>query len=169
MKKIFLIITCILGYFLNSSAQISTCFRLNGVWGDWKEATYTFKVSGTVKNGYLYSNQPYDFQLHWTIDNYTSPSKKLKKQYKKEKKWFKYTGWVEYFVNENYPTIESLIRRNYIELWPSGNDSGSVKRRAKAEIWVDPDYKEIPRVINLFFDGVGVGVILYQNRSIWGW
>lgn len=165
MKKSLILLVCLLGCFLNSKADIYSCFNLNGIWGKWDREILLYG-SGSVSKAYLYLSQPYEFVFHWTIDNYIKPSKQLKNQTKKEGKWLQYTGWVEYYVTEQYPTIESLIKSGKIDYWPNESTKGAVKRRASAIIKINPDYKSAPTVYNIWFDGVGVG-INFRERSSW--
>lgn len=162
MKKFFLVLLFVLGFLTNSHGQIQTSFRLNGIWGKW-EKDYSLAFSGSIVQGLIYDidSEPYYYDFKWVIENYRSPTNKEINDCKKNGGgYFKYNGYVEYFVTEEYPTIESLIRLGSIYIWPNENKGYGykpVKRKANAQIWVSADKKR-PHYFQFFFDGIGIAV-----------
>lgn len=161
MKKTAIILIFILGCFINSHGQMQTAFRLNGIWGEW-EKQYSLAISGSIRQGLIYDidSAPYYYDFKWVIENYHSPTnEEIKECKKKGDGYFKYNGYVEYFVTEEYPTIQSLIELGSIYIWPSevkGYGYKPVKRKANAQIWVSAEKK--PHYFQFFFDGVGVAI-----------
>lgn len=105
-------------------------------------------------------HHPSDYFVHVTIDNYTPPTKEVKRYHRKNNLWYEYTGTVEYFVDERNPTIESLLKSGWFGWSMNSADitiGHHVKRTAKATIKIAP-YKNNLQTINVFFDNVGFGI-----------
>ena len=115
--------------------------------------------------------------LHYTITtiiprNLCSDSKlihirkqpiKREKQIERIKKWLEYSGTVEYYVSESYPTIKDIITKKQFPLIsPTTAKEGEpcVKRTTKARISIEPSYTFYPRNYAFWFDGIGVGINL---------
>lgn len=67
---------------------------------------------------------------------------------------------MEYYVTENYPTIEAILRAYefpYFNCTSGSNGNPCVKRTAHATIKIAP-YKKHPECYNIYFDNVAVGI-----------
>lgn len=183
MKKRFLIIIifiCFLSikaYSLSyKSSHYDFCAYFNGKWTEWHSRENGLGIAGwqvtMIRNynrfgGIAFNIVSFEkiegtpFQFH--IDNFTPPTKKEIKQHIKNNEWYVYEGWVEYYVNDDYPTIKDmLIAYHFPVVYPDKkkkNSSICVMRKAKATIKIAPyKEKEYPKLINIFFDNVGIGV-----------
>ncbi len=94
-----------------------------------------------------------------------TPDKKTIKLHYKNNMWYEYSGTVEYYVTEKYPTILDILKAfdfpyfNY----DSGSDGNPcVKRTARATIKIAP-YKDHPKCYNIYFDNIGVGIDLDEG------
>ena len=204
MKKLglkYVTIICMLfcfainGYCKKEQKGIYTAYLYKGYWSEWKETDYDYigfavkrsqiRIAGN--NGsfclYRYGNHPSDFFFNFTITGYTPPSKKeIKEHYKRKQEWV-YSGYVEYYICDVYPTIENCFVELGRLLYPSDlqaynydsklalvkakqiKDHGhftpiGLKRiRKSATIKIMP-YKNVPEFYNFFFDNVGYAVEL---------
>lgn len=82
-----------------------------------------------------------------------------------------FDGFVEYYVSETYPTVESFFKKAYksnsLDVFPRQQwVENTVKRKAKARIVIVERYKNAPRVLNCWFDNVGLGIDLLMIK--WG-
>ena len=87
------------------------------------------------------------------------------KNHLKNNLWYEYSGTVEYYVTEDYPTIESVLRTfdfPYFNCNSGYNGNPCVKRTAKATIKIAP-YKKRPKVYNIYFDNVAVGIYMEDS------
>ena len=171
MKKSIVLIIFI-SYVFVTKAQISTCCYLNGYWGEWKSHTtrYGFGIPNTneynLYGGYsgfiIYKKgtHPSEYIFKFQAYAYSTPDKKTIKEHRKNNVWYEYPGIVEYYVTEDFPTIDGILK---VWQFPQFNcNSGSignpcVKRVAAAKIKIAP-YKKRPQVYNIWFDDVGVAI-----------
>lgn len=158
---------------LYASAQIKVCCYYDGYWSEWEEAYLSdlygrldptipyLKIYGNYSGFCTYGNtaHPSTYSFKFQITNYTIPDKKTKKEHLKKGKWYEYSGTVEYYVKEDLPTIKDILKRESIfGHFPSITPSyGTRKRSVNATIQIAP-YKDHPRVYNIWFEGVGVGI-----------
>ena len=149
-------------------AQISTCAYYDGYWGEWKKQYTEFlyssnssyiKIYGNYSGFIVYntSSHPSEYTFKFQIDSYTIPTKELLKYHRKNNIWFEYTGYVEYFIDNSYPTIKEALR--IFGFAYVSNNPSAIKRTAKARIKIAP-YKDHPIVYNIFFEDVGIGIDL---------
>ena len=78
----------------------------------------------------------------------------------KNELWYEYSGFVEYYVTEQYPTITAILRAFEFPKFNcnSGSDGNPcVKRTARATIKIAP-YKKRPKCYNIYFDNIGVAI-----------
>lgn len=176
MKKflLFLLLT-ITGYVVAySQVTMSTAAYVRGYWTSWDERNYS--------NGYWFHRdfemqmsynrydhtftgmefrkagaQPWDWCFSFEVDNYVKPDKKTRKQHQKDNTWYEYSGWVEYYVTDDYPTIQKVLEYYQFPMIQPTGDTARAKRRARATIKIQP-YKKEPTCFNIYFDGVGVGI-----------
>ena len=174
MKKfLFTLISMIIG-FLGAYSQVSmsTAAYVHGYWTSWEEKNYsngyyfnrTFQLNGQV-NGDTFSGmeirlngkQPWDWCFKFEIDNYYKPDKKSRKEHQKNNTWYEYSGWVEYYVTDEYPTIQQVLEKFEFPVVQPTGETARAKRRARATIKIAP-YKKAPECFNIYFDGIGVGL-----------
>lgn len=160
---------------LYASAQIKICGYYDGYWGEWEEAYHTnlygmfdttlpyLKIYGNYSGFCTYQNtaHPSTYSFKFQITNYVVPDKKSRKEHLKSGKWYEYNGTVEYYVNNELPTIKQIMKRSSIFgsfplITPS---TDTRKRNVNATIQIAP-YKDHPRVYNIWFEGVAVGIDL---------
>ena len=106
---------------------------------------------------YAPKKHPSDYWFKFTIDNYRKPSKNEIKMAKKNNQFLSFTGTVEYYVNEEYPTIKEVFKKYHGPLIQGGTHP--VKRVAKATIKIQP-FKKHPFCYNFWFDDVGFAIFL---------
>lgn len=158
------------------NAQISTCPYYNGYWGKWKSHTtrymysspsYRYGLFGGYSGFIIYnkSDHPSKYIFKFDINSYVTPDKKSKKLHYKNNIWYEYSGTVEYYVTERYPTILDILKAFDFPYF--SYDSGSegnpcVKRTARATIKIAP-YEDHPKCYNIYFDNIGLGIDLDEG------
>lgn len=179
VKKLLLtIILTFLAFFEASSyAKISTAAYVRGYWTKWDVRNYEVRhdyaanhyyqdfelmmheVGGTFSNMQIRKAgcQPWNWCFKFEVDNYVKPDKKTRKQHLKDQTWYVYTGWVEYYVSDEFPTISKVLEYYEFPLIEPTGDTARAKRRARATIKIAP-YKKAPECFNIFFDDVGVAI-----------
>jgi hypothetical protein len=101
-------------------------------------------------------SQPWDWCFEFEMD-YGRPDKKTRKQHQKNNIWYEYSGWVEYYVTDEYPTIQKVLEAYQFPMIQPKGETARAKRRARATIKIAP-YKKAPECFNIYFDGVAVGI-----------
>lgn len=167
--KLLLVIVLVCISNVSSAQTVKICYNVGGYWNNWVYSVYN--AYGHYDNFVLCSGtHPSIFTLRIVLSNYQEPDKKTIKEHKKNNIWYTYNGIVEYWVCDKYPTIESVLKGASNEEFPfiPNPESGlnynqewgrRVKRTANATIKIAP-YDKLPRVYNLYFDNVGVGIEL---------
>ena len=160
---IFLLFLSSLG--VNKAYAQSICFCYKGAWSDWKKVDYspTNYRGCSVKrytdlSGFLLETKPGQTTFFsFRINNFILPSKQEIKRHWKNNEWYVYTGIVEYYVNDEFPTAEALAKSNRLVCPnPRLDQTPNVKRTASATIKIAP-FKKEPAVYNLWFDNIGIG------------
>lgn len=163
-KRLLFVVIFFLSLFSSSASDIYTCVNVNGYWSNWVYRSmmvygrYSSIQIGGYNDDYRLC-EPWDYSFKFTINNYHAPTKKELKYHYKNNIWFEYSGTVEYWVNDEYPTIEAVFR-NF--KWPAIAQTGKTiraKRTAKAIIRIAP-YKKHPKIYNIIFDNVGFAIDL---------
>lgn len=169
MKKYLFTLLLILVCFLYGQAYtpMATAAYVRGYWTEWEYHIFSeFKISMQYErydnsfSGMEFrekGNQPWDWCFKFELDNYVKPDKKTRKQHQKNKTWYEYSGWVEYYVSDDYPTIQKVLEHYRFPMVEPNGDSARAKRRARATIKIAP-YKKTPECFNIYFDGVGVAI-----------
>lgn len=145
--------------------------NLDGFWSNWWAEYNYFDYYGIVRsNGDMHTDGvsdyiiyrrgelPSNYFLRIHINNYSQDLST-------------FDGYVEYYVSETYPTVESFFKeaykRNTLTVFPRPQwVENTVKRKAKARIVIAERYKNAPRVLNCWFDNVGLGIDLLMIK--WG-
>lgn len=177
MKKIILTFVLILIGFFGGHSQVvlETSAYINNHWTGWDHQGY---LANSYYRGYFSASMLYDSRTNtfsglkfWSayessyewcfqfyMDNYIKPDNRTKKEHNKNKIWYEYSGYVEYYVSDEYPTIEKVLQHFHFPMVSPYGDTVRVKRRARATIKIAP-YKKEPTCFNIYFDGVGVGIV----------
>lgn len=180
MKKF--ILTLILSFigFIGAYSQVtmSTAVYVRGYWTSWVKRNYSYGFDFYPQYERAYDmnmqydsstntfsgmefrksgKQPWDWCFKFEVDNYVKPNKKTRKQHQKNDTWYEYSGWVEYYVTDDYPTIQKVLEHYQFPMIQPTGETARAKRRAKATIKIAP-YKKMPECFNIYFDGVGVGI-----------
>ncbi len=173
VKRLFIAIVFVASSSL-IKGQIKTCGYYDGYWSEWKNGycesvwggiDYTLpyeKVNGNYSGFCIHQGgaHPSEYSFKFQISNYIEPTKKVKKEHLKSNQWFEYRGIVEYYVDDECPTAKAIIKAcygHYPCLRPT--QAGAKKRTANATIKIAP-YKDHPKVYNIWFEDVGVGIDL---------
>ncbi len=164
MKKAIFIISLLFCVSFNSSAQIYCSGYFDGYWSDWKSMGTGTKIKGGYDGFIIYLDKegPWNYRFKFTIDNYNVPDKKQRKKDIKEDRWYVFSGTVEYYVTDKYPTILSIFRESKGPmLAPAKLDNGKPTRKitSKATIKIAA-FKKSPQIYNIWFDNVGLGLNL---------
>ena len=152
-------------------AQIKTNSWHDGYWGEWKSHTtryyrlppsYKYNLYGNASGFIIYEKgaHPSEYIFKFQASNYVTPDKKTKKSHYKNNIWYEYSGIVEYYVTEKYPTIEAVLKAYefpYFNCNSGSNGNPCVKRTSQATIKIAP-YKKHPECYNIYFDNVAVGI-----------
>lgn len=134
--------------------QLSFAYR--GEWSSWEQIhEKSFRYNDG--SGFQLKNSGGTIFFSFQISNYVAPTKAQIKTHNKLGQWYEYTGYVEYYVSDEYPTAEALAKANMLIIPNAREDvTPKVKRRAFATIKIAP-YKKNPYCYNLFFDNIGIG------------
>jgi len=173
MKKLLAILLMIP---LFASSQIKINVYYDGYWGEWENAFVT-TLSGGVDQSLPYTKiygnysgfctyrsnfHPSNYSFKFQINNYYQPDKKTRNEHLKTNKWYEYSGVVEYYINDDLPTMKDIMKAGYaLGKFPAVQPDwqGARKRTTNATIQIAP-YKDHPKVYNIWFEGVGVGIDL---------
>lgn len=144
-------------------AQLQVCSWHDGYWGEWKDKSWLYTMYGNYSGFVVYekSNHPSKYVFKFQADSYRTADKKTIKYHIKNKEWYVYSGTVEYYVTEDYPTIDKILEKHEFPYFhcDSGYGRPCVKRTARATIKIAP-YKKHPTCYNIYFDNVAVGIDL---------
>ena len=164
--------------------ELRDCIYYNGYWGNWKDLN-NCRIKGDYDGFIIYEDNkhPSDYFFNFHINGYVAPSKKEIKQHYKTKTWWVYSGYVEYYVCDLFPTAGDSFKENgrLLRDWDlkildydkklsalkaskmmkgeSYTPIGFKKVRKYASIKIAP-YKKVPQVYNIYFDGVGYAIDL---------
>lgn len=138
-----------------ASAQ-EICFCYRGEWSSWR-SMYEKSFRYNDGSGFGLKNSGGTVFFSFQISNYVAPTKAQRKAHLKSNQWYEYTGYVEYYVSDEYPTAQDIAKANELVIPNARYDATpKVKRRAYATIKIAP-YKKNPYCYNLFFDNIGIG------------
>lgn len=156
------------------NAQISTCSWHDGYWGQWKNHSSRlgfefneFSLYGNYSGFIIYEKNahPSEYIFKFQADSYVTPDKKTIKYHRKNNVWYEYSGTVEYYVTESYPTIAAVLKAFEFPIFNCNSGSSGnpcVKRTARATIKIAP-YNDHPKCYNIYFDNIGVGIGLDEG------
>lgn len=157
MKKTLIFILILVAFPNNVLAQISSSAYYDGYWGKWNDeimCTAFGNYSGFTI--YWKTDHPSNYLFKFQIESYFPPSKDMIKSHYKNQVPFEYSGYVEYFVSDYYPTIKSALQA--VGFAFVKKEDGNI-RTSKAIIKILP-YKKHPRCYNILFEGIAIGIDL---------
>lgn len=163
IKLLLVIVISFLG--IGDAVSQQFAYLIDGYWSNWEYKGVT--AGGSLRNLVVfYSDEhPSIFELKWKADNYTKPSQKEIKEYIKKDAWFEYTGTVEYWVSEQYPTIKDALKKSgFLVTNPDSRIENfdfcgkKAKRTANAKMRCKFDETGDIVVISLIFDGIGYAI-----------
>lgn len=149
-----------LGISVNMSAfSIACCF--DGYWSEWFDCGTNTKIKGGYSGFILYttSDGPWNYSFKFTIDNYRIPEAKQRKKDAKNGMWYEFSGTVEYYICDDFPTLYSVFKRYKAPKFvPKEREDGRPTKKvtSKATIKIEA-FKDRPSTYNIWFDNVGVG------------
>lgn len=155
--KTALLLILILLVAQNSYAQWSEAFLYKGDWSSWQK-TYGEISHYVDDSGIILKTPGGQTYFSFQITNYTPPTKAQIKEHLKSGEWYEYRGYVEYSVNDAYPTAEELAKASrFVIPNPRTDKTPTVQRRTSCTIKIAP-YKKLPACYNVYFDNIGVGI-----------
>ena len=162
MKKFIVIIFALLCVSFGASAKIGAAVYFDGYWSEWKHFGSGEELHGNYDGFVIYIKKEgiWNYRFKFKIDNMTFPNKKQRKKDIKANKWYEFTGTVEYYITDNYPTVLKLFRDAKGPMFaPAKLDNGRPTKKitSKAKIKIAA-FKDLPEVYNIWFDGVGFGI-----------
>ncbi len=176
-KPLLLLVSFVL-MALPIKAQIATNSWHDGYWGKWVSHNHPFSMPypGISYDYSLYGNysgfvifrkdaHPSEFFFKFQANSYSQPDKKTKRYHLKHNLWYEYSGTVEYYVTEEYPTIADVLKKYNFPFFDCTYDKKGkpcVKRTANAVIKIAP-YKKKPKCYNIYFDSVAVGIDMLDS------
>ena len=168
MKKILISILFSIFAVSSSAVKFSTCAWYDGYWGNWE--SIEFNIRGNYSGMILYDPDyhPSYYSFKFTINNFIPPTKDEKKRHIKSDEWYQYEGVVEYYVTDAYPTIKDVFKKfPFPSVCPAlhkveEGQTPCAKRTVKATIRIAP-YKDHPKVYNIMFEDVRLGIDLEGN------
>lgn len=175
MKKIlFALLFTIIGIIgAYAEVSLSTAYYLNERWSNWTRRSYGmgYRSANSLKcNIILISNRTFfglefsqlksqssNWCFKFTVNNYKKPTKKVRKENLKSDTWYEYEGWVEFYLDNENPTIKSVLEQYYFPLIEPGIGNNTHLIHVPALIKIAP-YKKAPEHFEIFFDNVGLGI-----------
>jgi hypothetical protein len=148
---------------------IKTAIFQNGIWYPWE------KGSGVIQSGtynqftvHHHTEDPSKFYFRITIDNFYIPDKKTRKEHIKNNEWYEYTGYIEYWIDDEHLNFLSCLP-NYDRLLPNAalpwykyDGRPSIIKKSPAKIQIQP-YEKTPQIYNIWFEGIGYAFYFYQT------
>ncbi len=166
-RNVIALLFTLIGYFC-SHAQVTleTSAYLNNHWTGWDHRGYLAGIyyRGDFSVSMLHNShtgtfvglkfwQDYESSNNWCflfyIDNYVKPDKKSKKEHNKNNIWYEYSGYVEYYVSDEYPTIDKVLQRFQFPMINPYGETVRVKRTARATIKIAPYKNNSPLKITI--------------------
>lgn len=154
---------------LSCFAQLSTNAYYNGYWGEWRKQYFEYSghtlynIYGNYSGFIVYDSysHPSEYVFKFQIDYYNPPTKETIKYHRKNDIWYEYSGSVEYFINNDWPTIKSaLMSFNFPHV---RNKNENIQKTARATIKIAP-YKDHPRIYNIWFEDVAIAFDLGDGK-----
>ena len=171
MKKFLFLLFILSCISFESFAQMRYSGYFDGYWSEWKQFGPNDKIKGNYDGFILYeaSEGPWEYRFKFTIHNFKVPNKKQRKKDIKAGKHYEFSGTVEYYVTNKYPSVLSIFRASKGAMFaPVKLKDGSLSKKkiSKATIKIAP-FKDLPKTYNIWFDDVAfaidLGTIYFPN------
>lgn len=126
--------------------------------GHWNNFTLAPSLSG-------YSHK---FYFRVIIDNFVIPDRKTRNLHIKNNEWYEYSGYIEYWIDDDHPDFLSQTDRTPVSYLPDNDQYRTwdnrprVIKKSKATIKIEP-YKKTPLMYNIWFEGIGFAFICYNK------
>lgn len=168
MKKSFLLLFLILlSTSVYSTSWIKTALYQNNIWYPWEKGSNVVQ-SGTYNQFSVHSS--YEDSSHFyfriTINNFSIPDKKIRKAHLKSDEWYEYTGYIEYWIDDEHMNFLSCMSGNCIPIaacpWTKFDKTPSIIKKTYATIKIAP-YDKYPNTYNVLFEGIGFAFFFYQE------
>lgn len=167
-----------------SHFRLRTSVYYNNYWGSWGDLN-DCRIKGNYDGFIIYEDDkhPSNYFFSFHINGFVNPSKKEIKKHYKNKVWWEYSGYVEYYICDLYPTVAdvfkekgrllrefdlsfsdyesklSALKASKMVKGQSYTPIGFKRVRKNATIKIAP-YKKVPQVYNILFDGCGYAIDL---------
>lgn len=168
MKKLFLFFLLVLfSTSVYSTSWIKTAIYQNNIWYPWEKGSYVVQ-SGTYNqfSVHSYFEDSSHFYFRVTIDNFSIPDKKTRKARLKNDEWYEYTGYIEYWIDDEHMNFLSCISGRSVPIaacpWVKFDKTPSIVKKSPATIKIAP-YEKYPVTYNLWFEGIGFAFFIYQE------
>lgn len=160
MKRFLFFLILLIGVLsIESVTAQHACFNYRGAWSSWNSVPGKISINSTYSSIILKTSGGLEY-FSFRILNYREPTKDERKYHEKNDVWYEYTGWVEYIVNDTYPTAADFSKASrFVIPNPRHDETPTVKRKASCTITIAP-YKKHPEVYNVWFDNIGVGITI---------
>lgn len=165
MKRIFLT-SCFLFITLFLNAQISLSANVDGYWGGWKKCN-SLTIQGSYGGFIIYDKKdsPWNWMFKFTINGFYIPDSKNQKQHRKNGTWYEFKGTVEYYISDSYQSAYEAFKNNK---GPGFVDADAIQKKgwpvkkvtSNAKIRIQPYDNSRPKVYNIWYDNVGLGIDL---------
>lgn len=166
MKKFFVLII-LLGISINMSA-ISLACSFDGYWSEWIDCGNGISIKGSYSGFIFYepSEGPWNWLFKFSVDNFKLPDAKQRKKDAKNGVWYEFSGSVEYYICDDYPTIYNVFKKNKSPKFVAKEQKDgrpTKKITSKATIKIAA-FKDRPNTYNIFFDNVGLGISMNETH-----
>lgn len=151
-----------------STSYIKTAIYQNNIWYPWEKGSYV-TMSGYYEQFSVHTT--YDDSSHFyfrvTINNFSIPDKKTRKARLKNDEWYEYTGFIEYWIDDEHMDFLSCISGNSVVPikacpWLKFDKTPSIIKKSPATIRIAP-YDKYPQTYILWFEGIGFAFFFYQE------
>lgn len=164
MKKLLFIAFMVI-FSLHVSAQIKLAVRFDGYWSDWN--IYGTSIRGNYSSFIIYDriNGPWEYFFKFQIDGFYIPDKQTLKENYKYGQWYEYYGTVEYYISDDFQSAYEAFKskKGPAFIRPKQENGRPTKKIVSpAKIKIAP-YKDHPRVYNIWYDNVCLGIDLYNS------
>ena len=147
------------------------CWNYKGSWSSWKswddpytKGSISKYGTGDSRTGLCFKSRGGIQYFSFYIPNYKLPTKKQRNEHMESGKWFEYSGYVNYYVNDKYPTAEALAKSNTLVIPdPRIDKTPNAQRQTRAIINIAP-FKHKPEVFNVVFDDIAIGIDIREIK-----
>lgn len=171
MKRLFLfLLVAMLSFTANA---IGFNFWYDNCWHGWVTSTSDGTGSWNDFKIYYRSEGISNYVIRVTIDNPILPDLKERKRMMKENQWMEFTGTIEYFICDDYPTAYDIWKKrdhgwargalrgdgfiSYVYHDLQWNERPTKRIKKSATIRIAPFKKNI-EAYNIWWDNVGLGI-----------